>query len=163
MWLFLKIKCSISMQSNSSTSGYTQMNQKVETRKGICVAAVVQLLSCLWLFVIPWTIAYQAFLPFTIFQSLLKFTSTESMILSNHLIFCRPLLLLPSIFPSIRIVSSESPFCIRWPNYCSFSISPSNEHSGFIIHNSQKVERIQNSSVDEWINQLWYIHTMKYI
>ena len=91
--------------------------------------AVVQ-----WLFVTPWTVAYQAPLFFTLSQSLLKFMFIELMMLSNHLILCRPLLLLPSIFPSVRVLSNESVLCIRGPKYWSFSFSnsPSNEHSGLI-------------------------------
>ena len=77
----------------------------------------------------PWTAAQQVSLSSTISQSLLKFTSIESVIPSNHLILCCPLLLLPSIFPSIRVFSSESALCIRWLKYCSFSFSPSNEYS----------------------------------
>ena len=77
---------------------------------------VVQLLSHVRLFVIPWTAASQASLFFTIFWSLLKLTCIESVMPSNHLVFCHPLLLLPSIFPSIRVFSNESAFCIRWPN-----------------------------------------------
>ena len=65
-------------------------------------------------------------------QSLLKFMSIVSVMLSNHLILCHPLLLFPSIFPSIRIFSNESALCVRWPKYRSFSISPSNEYSGLI-------------------------------
>ena len=82
----------------------------------------------------PWTAARQASLSITNSQSLLKFMSIESVMPSNHLILCRPLLLLPSILPSIRIFSSESVLCIRWPKYWSFSfsISPSNEYSGLI-------------------------------
>ena len=76
------------------------------------------------------TVARQAFLSFTISYSLLKFMSIESAMLSNHLMLCRPLLLLPSIFPSIRVFSNELALCIRWPKYWSFSISPSNEYSG---------------------------------
>ena len=91
---------------------------------------VVQLLSRVWLFVTPWTAAHQASLSFTISLSLLKLMSIESVMPSNHLILCCPLLLLPSIFPSIWVFSSESALCIRWPNYwsLSFSISPSNEY-----------------------------------
>ena len=83
---------------------------------------------------IPWTAAFQAFLSFTISWSLLKLMSTESMMLSNHRILCHPLLLLPSIFPSIRVFSNESVLRIRWPKYwsLSFSMSPSNEYSGLI-------------------------------
>ena len=94
----------------------------------------VQLLSCVRLFVTPWTAACQASLSITSSQSLLKLMSIESVMPSNHLILCHPLLLLPSIFPSIRVFSNESILCIRWPKYwsCSFSISPSNEYSGLI-------------------------------
>ena len=93
-------------------------------------AAVVQPLSCVRLLVTPWTAACQAPLSFTVSQSLLRFMSIESVILSNHLILCCPLLLLPSIFPSIRVFSIESALHIRWPKYWSFSfsISPSNEY-----------------------------------
>ena len=82
----------------------------------------------------PWTEACQASLPFTISQSLLKLMSIELVMPSNHLILCCPLLLLPSIFPSIRVFSNESVLCIRWPKYWSFSfsISPSNKYSGLI-------------------------------
>ena len=94
----------------------------------------VQLLSCVWLFATPWTAARQASLSITSSRSLLKLMSTESVMPSNHLILCRPLLLLPSIFPSIRVFSNESVLRIRWPNYWSFSfsISPSDEYSGLI-------------------------------
>ena len=84
------------------------------------------------LFATPWTAAHQASLSFTISQSLLKLMSIESVMPSNHLILCRPLLLLPSIFPSIRVFSNESALSIRWPKYWSFSISPSNKYSGLI-------------------------------
>ena len=102
----------------------------------------VQLLSCVWLFVTPWTAALQASLSITNSQSLPKLMSTESVMPSKHLIFCHPLLLLPSIFPNIRVFSNESALRIRnesalrtrWPKYWSFSfnISPSNEHLGLI-------------------------------
>ena len=89
--------------------------------------------SCL-LFATPWTTACQASLSFTISQSLLKLTSIELVMPSNHLIFCCPLLFPPSIFPSIRVFSNESVLHIRWPNYWSFSfsISLSSEYSGLI-------------------------------
>ena len=80
----------------------------------------------------PGIAAHQASLSITNSQSLLKFISIESVMPSNHLILCRPLLLLPSIFPSIRVFSKESVLCIRWPKFWSFSISPSNEYSGLI-------------------------------
>ena len=95
---------------------------------------VFYLLSCVQLFVTPCTAACQASLSFTISRSLCKLMSIELVMPSNHLIFCRPLLLPPSIFPSIRVFSSESPLHIRQPNYqsFSFSISPSNEYSGLL-------------------------------
>ena len=82
----------------------------------------------------PWIAAHQASLSITNSQSLLKPISIESVMLSNHLILCRPLLILPSIFPSIRVFSNKSTLHMRWPKYwnCSFSISPSNEHPGLI-------------------------------
>ena len=81
----------------------------------------VQLLSPVRLFVTPWTTAYQASLSITNCQSLPKLMSTESLMPSNHHILCCPLLLLPSIFPNMRVFSNESTFCIRWPKYWSFS------------------------------------------
>ena len=86
------------------------------------------------LFATPWTAACQAFLSFTISQSLLKLISVESVMLSNHLSLCRPLLLLPLMFPSIRVFSNESVLCIKWSKQWSFSfsISPSNEYSELI-------------------------------
>ena len=94
----------------------------------------VQLLSRARLFITPWTAAHQASLSITNSQSLLKLMSIESVMPSNHLILCRPLLLLPSIFPSIRVFSNESVLHIKWPKYWSFSfnISPSNEYSRLI-------------------------------
>ena len=94
----------------------------------------VQLLSRVRLSMTPCTAARQASLSITNSWSLLKLMSIESVMPSNHLILCRPLLLLPSVFPSIRVFSNESPLCIRWPKYWSFSFSirPSNEHSGLI-------------------------------
>ena len=86
--------------------------------------------SCV--FVTLWTVARQASLSFTISLSLLKFISIETVILSNHLTLCHPLLLLPSIFPNISVFSDKSPLRIRWPNYQSFTISPSNEYSRLI-------------------------------
>ena len=93
-----------------------------------------QLLSCVRLSVTPWTTALQATLSITSSQGLIKLTSIESVMPYEHLILYHPLLLLPSIFPSIRVFSNESSLHIRWPNYWSFSfsISPSNEHSGLI-------------------------------
>ena len=106
----------------------------------------VQLLSRVQLFVTPWTVARQASLSITNSRSLLKLRSIMSVMPSNHLILCHPLLLLPSIFPSVRVFSNESVLCIRWPKYWSFSfsISPSNEYSGLI-----------SFRVDCWISLLY--------
>ena len=105
--------------------------EKVKLHKSF---SSVQLLSRVQLFVTPWSAACQASLSITNSWSLLKLMYIESVMPSNHLILCRPLLLLPSIFPSIRVFSKESVLCIRWPKYWSFSssISPSNEYSGLI-------------------------------
>ena len=94
----------------------------------------VQSLSRVLLFATPWTAARQPFLSIANSQSLLKLMSIRWVMPSNHLILCHPLLLLPSIFPSIRVFSNESVLHIRWQVYWSFSfsISPSNEHSGLI-------------------------------
>ena len=100
----------------------------------VAVVGVVQSLGCVQLFVTPWTSAHQTSRSFSISQSLLKFMSIESVMPSNHLILCRPLLLLLLIFPSIRVFSNESAVCIRLPKYWSFSfsISPSKQYSGLI-------------------------------
>ena len=94
----------------------------------------VQLLSHVWLSATPWTAAHQASLSITNSHSLLRLMSIESVMPSSHLILCCPLLLLPSIFPSIRVFSNESVLRIRWPKYWSFSfnINPANEHPGLI-------------------------------
>ena len=101
----------------------------------ICIYYIssVQSLSCVQLFVTPWTAARQASLSITNSCSLLKLTCIELVMPSNQLVLCCPLLL-PSIFPSIRVLSNESVLCIRWPKYWNFgfSISPSNEYSGLI-------------------------------
>ena len=100
----------------------------------IHIFVVVQLLSHVWLFVTPWTVAHQASLSFTLSLSLLKLTSIEAVMPSIHLILCCPLLLLPSVFPIIRVFSNESSLHISWTKYWSFSFttSPSNEYSGLI-------------------------------
>ena len=94
----------------------------------------IQLLSCVQVFATAWTTAHQSSLFNTNFWNLLKLMSISSLMPSNRLILCHPLLLLPSIFPSIRVFSNESVLCIRWPKYWSFSftINPSNEYSGLI-------------------------------
>ena len=89
--------------------------------------------SHVWLFETPWTAAHQASLSFTIFQSLLKLRPIESVMPSNYHVLCHPLLLLPSIFPRIRVFSNELALHIRWPKYWSFSIHSSNEYPGLIF------------------------------
>ena len=95
------------------------------------ITVVVQLLSCVWLFMTPWTAARKPSLSFTVSQSLLKLMSIELMMPPNQLILSHPLLFLPSVFPSIRVFSNVS-LHIRWPKCWSFSISPCNEYSGLI-------------------------------
>ena len=94
---------------------------------GFVVPVAVQSLSCVWLFMTPWTTACQASLSFIISLSLLKLMPIELMMPSNHLILCHSLLFLPSVFPII--FSSESALCFRWSKYWSFSINPSNDYS----------------------------------
>ena len=102
--------------------------QEKEEKKG----DLVQSLSCVQLYTNPWTAAWQASLSYSISWSLFKLMSIESMMPSSHLILCYLLLLLPSIFPSIRVFSNESVLHIRWPKYWSFIIGLSNEYSGLI-------------------------------
>ena len=118
------------------------------------------LFSHVWLFATPWTIAHQASLSFTISQSLLQFMSIKSVMLSNHLILCYPLLLLPSIFPSIRVFWNESVLCIRWPQYWSFSFSsrPTNEYSKLI---SFKINWFDLLAVQVFLKRLLQHHGSK--
>ena len=120
----------------------------------------VQSLSHVQLFAIPWTAAHQASLSITASHSLLKLMSIELVMPSSHLILCRPLLLLPSIFPSIRVFSSESALRMRWPKYWSFSfsISPSNEHSGPI---SSRMDWLDLLAVQEILKSLLQHHSSK--
>ena len=108
----------------------------------------------------PWTAARQASLSFTNSRSLLKLISIESVTPSNHLILCHPLLLPPSVFPSIRVFSNESILHIRWPKYCSFSfsISPSNEYSGLI---SFRIELYDLLTVQGTLKSLLQHHSSK--
>ena len=120
----------------------------------------VQSLSCIQLFATPWTAARQASLSSTITQSLLKLMSIKLMIPSNHLILCHPLLLFPSVFPSIRVFSNESALHIRWPKYWSFSFStsPSNEYSGLI---SFRIDCFDVLSVQRTLKSLLQHHSYK--
>ena len=112
------------------------------------------------LFVTTWTAAYQASMSVTRSQSMLKLMSIKSMMPSNHLVLCCPLLLLPSILPSIRVFSNESALCIRWPKYCSFSfsISPSNEYSGLICF---RMDLLDFLAVQGTLKSLLQHHTSK--
>ena len=120
----------------------------------------VQSLSRVWLFVTPWTAACQASLSVTNSQSSLRLTSIESVMPSSHLILCRPLLLLPSIFPSIRVFSNELVLHIRWPKYWSFSfsISLSNEYSGLI---SFRMDWLDLLAVKGTLKSLFQHHSSK--
>ena len=117
--------------------------------------AIVQSLSCVWLFVTPWTAACQAFLSFTISWSLLKLMSIELVMPSKHLILCCPLLLLPSIFPSIRIFFSELVLHIRWLKYWSFSfsISSSNEYSLGSTHYGLLMSYVSPRWLQPWLEK----------
>ena len=108
----------------------------------------------------PWIAAHQAFLSSTISQSLLKLMSIESVISSNHLVLCYPLLLLPSVFPSIRVFSNESALCIRWTKYWlfSFSISPSNGYSEMI---SFRIDWLDLLAVQGTVKSLLQHHSSK--
>ena len=122
--------------------------------------SLVQSLSRVRLFVTPWTMACQASLSITSSRSSPKLMSIESVMPSNHLILCRPLLLLPSLFPSIRVFSNESALCIRWPKYWSFSfnISPSNEHPGLI---SIRMDLLDLLAVQGTLKSLLQHHSSK--
>ena len=112
------------------------------------------------LFATPWTVARQASLSITNSRSLLKLMPIESVMPSSHLILCRPLLLLPSIFPSIRVFSNESTLHVRWPKYWSFSfsISPSNEHPGLI---SFRMDLLDLLAVQGTLKSLLQHHSSK--
>ena len=130
----ISIFCTITWEFNFSLGSQLWNFFKKSCFPSLYGFSSVQSLSCVWLFVTPWTAACQASLSITNSQRLLKIMSIESVMPSNHLILCRPLLLLPSIPASIRIFSNESVLRIRWPKYWSFnfSISPTNEYSGLI-------------------------------
>ena len=144
------------IDSRSPSSDIMLNSRLFSTFWGSLVAVAVQSLSHVWLFETSRTAAHQASLSFTISWNLLKLIFTESMMSSNQLILCHPLLLLPSIFPSIRVFSSESVFPFSWPKYWSFSfsISPSNEYSGIEYLGltgliSLQSKRISNTTVEK--------------
>ena len=118
------------------------------------------MLSRVQLFVTPWTATHQASLSITNSWSLLKLTSIESVMPSNHLTLCRPLLLLPSVFPRMRVFSNVSVLRIRWPKYwsISFSISPSNEYSGLI---SFRIDWLDLLPVQGTLKSLLQLHSLK--
>ena len=124
------------------------------------LVVIIQLLSHVQLFATPWTTAYQVPLSFIISQNLLKLKSIKLMMSSNHLIFCHPLLLLSSVFPSIRAFSNELALCIRWPKYWSFSfsISLSSEYSGLI---SFRIDSFDLLSVQGTLKTLLQHHSSK--
>ena len=123
----------------------------------MCISSV-QSLSHVRLFATSWTAARQASLSITNSWSLLKLMSIESVIPYNHLILCRPLLLLPSIFLSIKVFSNESVLRIRWPKYWSFSFSPSNEYLGLI---SFRMDWLDLCAVQRTLNSLLQHHSSK--
>ena len=132
-------------------------------KTGAFFSIVAQSPNHVRLFATPWTAARQASLSFTISQTLLKFMSVESVMPSHHLILCRPLLLLPSIFPSVRVFSSELALCIRWPKNWSFSISPSNEYSGLIsfrIEWSAVLTGFSNPTQCYWLKLPWFMSSI---
>ena len=128
---------------------YHVPTRKVEGRRGELnsLALALQSLSRVQLFVTPWTAAHQTSLSITNTQRILRLMSIESVMPSTHLILCHPLLLLPSLFPSIRVFSNKSVLCIRWPKCWrfSFSISPSNEYSGLTSSRILTVQGILRS------------------
>jgi len=134
--------------------------QKISKSDCCYCCSVLQSLSDIRLFATPWTAARQASLSFPVSPSLLKLMSIESMMPSNHLILCRPLLLLPSIFPSIRVFSNESALHIRWPKYWSFSfsISPSSESSGLV---SFRIDWFDLLAVQGTLKTLLQHHSLK--
>ena len=133
MTKYLKIKRKVNINIIFICSNVNMIQSKLIVNIFISTVHLssVKSLSCVQLFVTPWIAACQALLSSAISQSLLIFMSTGLVMLSNYLILCHPLLLLPSIFPSIRVFSNESVLCIRWLKNWSFSISPSSDYQGW--------------------------------
>ena len=166
----LLYSCLEKFHGQRSLMGYSLWGQKeldttehqhthTHTIRVNCIVVVVQSLNHVQLFATPWTAACQASLSFTIFPSLLKLMSVESVRPSNHLVFCPPLLL-PSVFPSIRRFSNESALHLRWPKYWSFSfsISPSNEYSELI---SFRMDWLDLVAVQGTLKSLFQHHSSK--
>ena len=141
------------------TRFWRQKNEIYSSQRSHSLSSL-QLLSCVQLFMTPRTAAHQASLSITISQSSRKLVSIKLVMPSNHLIFCLPLLLLPSIFPRIRVFSNESVLHIRWPKYWSFSvsISPSNEYSGLI---SFRMDWLDLLAVQGMLKSLLQHHSLK--
>ena len=139
---------------------HSEWSEKTGWKWPVKTGGIVQSLSHAQLFAIPWTAACQASLSFATSQSFLKFMSIELMMSCSHFILCCPLLLLPSIFPSIRVFSNESALCIRWPKYWSFSFSirPSNEYSGLI---SFRIDWFDLPAVQGTLKSLLQHHNFK--
>ena len=152
----------LSLHCSLGTGAWENWHQNADTLAAayICFLSSVHSLSHVWLFATQWTAACQASLSITNCQSLPKLMSIESVMPSNHLILCNPLLLLPSIFPSIRVFSNESALCVRWPKYWSFSynISPSNEHPGLI---SVRMDWLDLFAVQGTLKSLLQHHSSK--
>ena len=150
-----------SLKSKRGNSLFRTLHRQESSINRVCIVLhSVQSLSCVRLFATLWTAACQASLSITNSQSLLKLMSIESVMPSNHLILCCPLLLLPSIFPSIGVFSNESVLCIRWPRYWSFSFSirPSNEYSGLI---SFRIDWLDYLAVTGTLKSLFQHHCSK--
>ena len=148
------------MDTCTVCSGAKKLNLSVLQITQLSVSSV-QSLSRVRLFVTPWTAARRASLSITRSRSLLKLMFIESVMASNRLILCHPLLLPPSILPSIRVFSNESALCIRWPKYwnLSFSISPSNEYSGLI---SFRMDWLDLLAVQGTLKSLPQHHSLKH-
>ena len=157
----LSIKQKQTHRRREQTCGYRRGGQGgrgMDWEFGVGQFSSAQLLSRVWLFATPWTAAHQASLSITNTQSLLKLMSIKSMMPFNHLILCHPLHLLPSVFPSIRVFPNESVLRIRWPKYCSFSISPSNEYSTLI---SFRIDWFDLLAVQGSLKSLFQHHSSK--